>query len=409
MADDIFTQAPDEVTRYFDAKGQQPSLDWTDFAPHEHALSFTVAQSAGYDVLDDIRASVKDAATNYGSYGEFVDDLEPILRKKGWWGRVTRQDGKEVQLGSLRRLRTIYWANTKTARAAGEWERIQRTKRGIPFLIYELSSAEKRRPEHEGWVGIILKVDDTWWRTHYPPNGWLCQCRVRQITRFEAEALGYDPETPAPQIVTQPWTNKTTGETIQVPRGIDPGWQTHPGIARAQNLRRHLSERLDGMSAVARDVAIRDLVGSAKFKAVQKNLFGHNRNQPKDPNRQITAPVAILDDDRAALMRVRTRTVNLSVGDAAKQIDVHPEVTLAEYELVQDFLRTGALYEDRTSDHEFIFQKLVKGQPWAVVLHITKDRREMFLKSYHRIRANQFGETKRTILMDAPREIAEGS
>ncbi|WP_299147357.1 hypothetical protein [uncultured Tateyamaria sp.] len=81
MPDDLFTQAPEEVTGYFDAKGQRPSLDWTDFAPHDHAVAFTVAQSAGYDVLDDIRSAVSDAVTNYKSYGDFVDDLEPILRR----------------------------------------------------------------------------------------------------------------------------------------------------------------------------------------------------------------------------------------------------------------------------------------------------------------------------------------
>lgn len=400
MPDDLFTEAPEEVTRYFDAKGQRPSLDWTDVAPHEHAIAFTVAQSAGFDVLDDIRAAVSDAVTNYTDYGTFVDELEPLLRKKGWWGRKVRADGKEVQLGSLRRLRTIYWANTSTARAAGEWERIQRTKRGIPFLVYELSSAERRRPEHLGWVGVILKVDDSFWLTHYPPNGWLCQCRVRQITRFEAEELGYDPEVPAPEITTRPWTNRKTGETVQVPRGIDPGWQTNPGVDRARNVARLQASRLDGLTELAGRVAVKDMIGSAPFRAVQSNLFKYDRRVPQDPNRSLVAPVGVLDAERTALMRSGTRTVNLSVADAAKQLDRHPDVTLEQYRQVQDIIATGALYEDRTSEFEFIFQKLIDGKPWAAVIHMSRDRRELFLKSYHRIRDAQFGETARQVRMD---------
>ena len=46
-ADQLFTEAPEEVTRYFDSKGLKPSEDWRDFAMHEHAVDFTVARSAG--------------------------------------------------------------------------------------------------------------------------------------------------------------------------------------------------------------------------------------------------------------------------------------------------------------------------------------------------------------------------
>ncbi len=62
-APDLFKTAPREVTRYFDGKANVPSFDWRDIAPAEHAFSFTVAKSAGYDILDDIRAAVADAIT----------------------------------------------------------------------------------------------------------------------------------------------------------------------------------------------------------------------------------------------------------------------------------------------------------------------------------------------------------
>ncbi len=407
MADPVFSEAPEEVTRYFDAKEAQPSFDWRDFAPHEHATSFTVAKSAGYDILNDIRAATRDAIGNYGSYGEFVDQLEPILRKKGWWGRqmVDAPNGKQVvQLGSLRRLRTIYWANVSTARASGEWERIQRTKRGLPFLIYELSTAENKRLHHQAWVGIILPVDHAFWITHYPPNGWLCQCRVRQISRREAEALGYSPDTPGPQVVTRPWTNKVTGERFDVPEGIDPGWQTNPGATRANNLRRFLSDRLDSLPPPARRVAVQDLVGARQFKALAKGELPYSGAKDRSPANvergRMALPVAILPDRVKESIGSKTRTVLFSNADAHKQITKRPDVTPVLYANVQEMAENGRLYEDATSDKEFTLQMLIEGKPWAAILHITKNKHEIYLKSFRRIRPDQFGETARQILLD---------
>ncbi len=176
-APDLFKTAPREVNRYFDGKANVPSFDWRDIAPAEHAFSFTVAKSAGYDILDDIRAAVADAITNRVPFEEFRARLTPILQAKGWWGKKEAADPatgelRAVQLGSPRRLQTIYWANTATAHAAGEWERTQRNKRFLPFLIYLRSVAEHKRLEHLRYVGTVAPVDDPIWDWLYPPNGW---------------------------------------------------------------------------------------------------------------------------------------------------------------------------------------------------------------------------------------------
>ena len=172
---DLFATAPEEVLRYFRAKRQVPTFDWRDVAPAEHAFSFTVAKTAGFDVLEDLHSAVDDAIANRVPFAQFQERLTPILQEKGWWGRkiaVDPADGvpKVVQLGSPRRLRTIYWANTATAHAAGEWERTQRTKRFLPYLVYVQSIAENKREDHLALVGTTLPVDDPWWDYYNPPN-----------------------------------------------------------------------------------------------------------------------------------------------------------------------------------------------------------------------------------------------
>jgi uncharacterized protein with gpF-like domain len=74
----------------------------------------------------------------------------------------------------------------------------------------------------------VLPVDSPWWDDHYPPNGFGCKCGVRQISKAEAEALGVDT---APDDGYTDWTNPKTGETEQLPAGVDPGWNYNPGEA----------------------------------------------------------------------------------------------------------------------------------------------------------------------------------
>lgn len=323
MAGELFQTAPEEVLRYFRAKRSLPTFDWRDIAPEEHAFSWTVAKSMENDVLEDIRAAVDDAIANRTPFEEFQKNLTPILQDKGWWGRRIQEDPRDgvpkvVQLGSPRRLRTIYWANTRTAHAAGEWERTQRNKRFLPFLVYTLSRAERRRFEHEGWVGIVAPVDDPIWDRLYPPNGWGCQCGVRQISQREAERLGWRPDQPPVQLVVRPWRNKRTGQTVQVPVGIDPGWDTNPGKNRGRNVAEFLHGQVAAMPANRQRVAVEDIVGSPAMTG----LLGG-----KMPAGSFL-PVAQLPDAVVGAFQARNNLVWLSADSVHHIIDEHAERAL---------------------------------------------------------------------------------
>lgn len=388
-----FTEAPEEVTRYFDAKKSQPSYDWRDVAPYEHATSFTVAKTAGYDVLDDIRAAVSDARRNYLDFGTFADQLEPILRRKGWWGSKVHPDTKElVKLGSLHRLRTIYWANMSTARAAGEWERTQRTKRALPFLVYELSTAENKRPLHQSWVGTIRPVDDAWWSTHYPPNGWLCKCRVRQISRREAERSGYDPDTPAPAGKVRRWTNRRTGEVWEVPEGIDPGWQGNPGLRRAENVQALQAGQLAELTEAQREAAVADLVGGRKFRAIVDGEFPYRGPSDKVAENRalghVAEPVASLPEEMAAVMETPARTVELSVADAWHQsVEKQGErdyLKATDYAVIQKMILKGRMARSVSHDRTFGFSVEHEGRMWWAAMVRTADGKRMFLRHLYK-------------------------
>jgi len=283
---------PSDALQYFKAKVSKPEFDWRDIWREEHAHAFTVAKATQLDVLDNIREALDQAQAEGRTYRQFARELTPELQRMGWWGKAIMEDPltgeiKGVQLGSPRRLKTIYRANMRTARAAGQWQRAQRTKKALPYLIYELGPSREHRVEHVAWHGTLLPVDDPWWDTHMPPNGWGCKCRVRQVTQWEYDRLikdgvpapdraqvidsdtglptGHREEKTTPVKTTAPaihyvsWKNKRTGVTEMVPEGIDPGWDTNPGKARQRNLEQVLAGKLAGMPKDVVAVAKRDI------------------------------------------------------------------------------------------------------------------------------------------------------
>ncbi|TAN58808.1 MAG: hypothetical protein EPN20_15940 [Magnetospirillum sp.] len=249
-------------------KGWRPAFSYKDVWGEEHAFAFTVAKAMEMDVLTAIREALEKALAEGIPFERFKTELEPRLREMGWWG-VKRVDdpltGKKVpaQLGSPRRLKTIYWANLRSARSAGQWERAQRTKAGLPYFIYCLGASEHHRPEHAAKSGLILPIDDPFWDSWMPQNGWGCKCRVRQIGAAEATRKGGVGT--APTVPTRTWRNSRTGEVLRVPEGIDPAWDTNPGKHRQANLDRVLAGKIAEMPDDLARVAIRDMEASGRF------------------------------------------------------------------------------------------------------------------------------------------------
>lgn len=239
--------APKEALDYFRGRNLKVGFDYRDVWLQEHAHAFTVAKAMEVEILMDIREALSKAIAEGRTLEQFRKDLTPLLQRKGWWGKKVMTDpltGKRVvaQLGSPRRLRTIYRANLRAARAAGVWQRAQRTKKTLPYFLYELGPSKEHRDQHRAWAGTLLPVDDPWWNDHFPPNGWGCKCRVRQVSRREAERRGGPTSRPAR--TPEERVNRRTGEVQIVDKGIDPAWASNPGRDRGRVLMENLSEKI---------------------------------------------------------------------------------------------------------------------------------------------------------------------
>ena len=219
---------PREAIAFLRAKGLKPSRHWLSVWREEHASAFAVAQMTRQDLLRQTHRELQRVLRKGETFESFQERLQPWLQEKGW---APTGRGGDIP----KRLRRIYHTNLRTAHLAGQWDRIQRTKQLLPWLVYGLGPSEVHREQHAAWAGLCLRVDDPFWRTHMPPNGWGCKCWVRQVAEPPAGAT-----TKAPRVETRPWTNPATGETVHVPRGIDPGWDynaaEHAGLGTVQAL-----------------------------------------------------------------------------------------------------------------------------------------------------------------------------
>jgi SPP1 gp7 family putative phage head morphogenesis protein len=226
---------PKEAIKYFEGKGLAATFAWQDMWQEEHAKAFTVAKAMKLSLLQDIRDAVDKALKEGTTFETFQKGLRPLLEAQGWWGvqRMTDpldQKEKLVQLGSPRRLRTIFDVNMRTAHAAGYWERIQDTKDALPYLRYQTAGDDRVRPEHAAWDGVTLPVDDAWWDVHNPPCDWGCRCTVIQMSARQVNGDGGVTERPI-AFPARSYTNPRTGEVIRVEGGIGPGWGYNVGKA----------------------------------------------------------------------------------------------------------------------------------------------------------------------------------
>lgn len=90
---------------------------------------------------------------------------------------------------------------------------------------------ERTRQQHKTWHGTVLPVDDKFWDSHYPPNGWRCRCIVQQLSERDLKRFGHK-SSKRPAIRRRIIKDERLGETLRVPEGIDKGFDYNVGKAR---------------------------------------------------------------------------------------------------------------------------------------------------------------------------------
>lgn len=246
---------PQEAVAYLERKKLAPGFSYKDVWTEEHAVAFTVAKCMQMDVLGAIKDKLVDALKRGTGLAQFTKELEPYLQRRGWWGTKLMLDAKtkqfkKSQLGSARRLATIWRVNTRSAYMAGVWERSQASELH-PYLMWQVGPVRtKHRDQHLKWNGTVLPKDDPWWQTHMPPLGYNCNCRVVMVSEARLARLkthgvpnpvvdkyGYSVggrrkiHLKRPKTTYTQYTNRRTGAVRHVPDGVTPGFEWNQGAS----------------------------------------------------------------------------------------------------------------------------------------------------------------------------------
>lgn len=215
-----------EAIDFYRQKLNLPTHRWTDIRHGQHTRAFVVAGATKAELLADFRRAIDKAISEGTTLESFRRDFDRIVATHGWAYKGARGW----------RTRTIYDTNLTTAWQAGRYQ--QMTAPGLlsrrPFWQYRHSHLSlKPRRQHLAWDKLVLRHDAEFWKTHYPPNGWGCKCRVETLSQRDLDRMGKSGPDPEPAIEWERRTIRASSgfEAIEVPAGIDTGWAYNVGEA----------------------------------------------------------------------------------------------------------------------------------------------------------------------------------
>jgi len=79
-------------------------------------------------------------------------------------------------------LQAEYQTAKRSAQAARDWKGYEENQDLFPNLKYMTVEDARVRHDHDKLHGVVKPVNDPFWNTHYPPNGWRCRCYVKPTT-----------------------------------------------------------------------------------------------------------------------------------------------------------------------------------------------------------------------------------
>jgi len=257
-----FDLPPKDAVAYLAAKGGHLAFDWQDTEAALHAVSFTVAKVTSIDVLAAIKQECDRVMAEGVTFENFAKTLMPRLQELGWWGRRELLDADtgeitEVQLGSMRRLRTIYNANMNSAYMAGRYKRFLDNADARPWWRYVAILDGRTRKTHKALDGKVWRYDDPIWNILWPPNGFNCRCDVQALTDEGLKRKGITPQATKPEdfTTTEVLLNRdgdtmpVTGVKVDLGDGKtivfrpDAGWDTNQGKTALEGIQQWLEKK----------------------------------------------------------------------------------------------------------------------------------------------------------------------
>jgi len=136
-----------------------------------------------YEMLTNLERNVYafSAAKNYQELKSMTLALKDDQGKIRKFSEFQKDTAKIDKQFNVNWLQTEYDTAIGSGQMAGRWVEFEKNKRIMPLLRYETAGDARVRPDHAKLNGVTRNMDDPFWDSYYPPNGWGCRCDVSQL------------------------------------------------------------------------------------------------------------------------------------------------------------------------------------------------------------------------------------
>jgi SPP1 gp7 family putative phage head morphogenesis protein len=142
------------------------------------------------DIEQNIR--VFSAAKTFQQVKKMSDYVLDENGKKRPFPEFEKRAGQVFDLYNREWLRTEQDTAFNVSQQAKHWDRIEQNADLFPILRYQTQGDDQVRDAHERLEGVTRRVNDPFWDTYFPPNGWRCRCPKPKQMRSGIESRDED-------------------------------------------------------------------------------------------------------------------------------------------------------------------------------------------------------------------------
>lgn len=320
-------------------------------------LNFSVAGKASLDQLQAV-----------------LDSLEEALIK----GKTLHEWKKDVRIQDLGlpkyRLDNIFSTNIQAAYQRGHWGKFVENQKARPYLMYDAINDSRVRPSHLAMDGIIRPVGDSFWNSHYPPNGFRCRCRCISLTEKQAQDRSKNGTGLNKQVT--PEMNPDKGWDYNVGQDLTAGIEKSKADAMTSNrVNQVLKSALQKYEENKAMTIYQNTLTEVK-EAIQSELFTnfyHNNS-----NAIGSFVVGALSESDVAILGTKSTVVLMSKESLEQHKLKHPEVTIDDYRKLPEIIENGEMYE--TQIRRYVLLKMNE-KTYRAAMKVTQDGSEVYLLS----------------------------